>query len=202
MKFGKLIFVLAIAFTAIFASMIGSSYAYYYATEGVPISVTTSNIDPGIAVVFEQSQYINTNVGVPINEEDVDTLASTSIFTINPNNDFLAESNVAINIGIIDISIDDDLKIDDFKYKFACNDGTSDVISKGGTGADFTEDVINNGYLKLGTLDTVNNTFSYNKDYTCTLRVWLQNNTSVDNQNYLMGKSFTGLIKVNTLFTK
>ena len=118
MKFGKLIFVLAIAFTAIFASMIGSSYAYYYATEGVPISVTTSNIDPGIAVVFEQSQYINTNVGVPINEEDVDTLASTSIFTINPNNDFLAESNVAINIGIIDISIDDDLKIDDFKTLF------------------------------------------------------------------------------------
>ena len=202
MRFRKLVLILTIAFTVIFASMIGSSYAYYYATEGVPISVTTSNIDPGIAVIFNQSQYINNNVGVPINEEDVDTLASVSVFTINPDNEFLAESNVAINIGIVNISIDNELKIEDFKYRLTCNDGTNDVLVNNGNGTYFTDDVINIDYLKLGTLDTVNNTFDANNDYTCTLRVWLQNNASIDDQNSLMGKNFTGLIKVNTLFTK
>jgi len=202
MEFRKMIFVLAIAFSAIFVSMIGTSYAYYLASDGVPISVTTSEIDSGIAVVFQQSQYINTYTGIPIDADSVDTLASKSVFTITPDSEILTGAEVAINIGIVDLHIDNALVINDFKYKFICNDGTRDVMTKNGVGTDFTQDVINSNYLKLGTLDTVNETFNVNNTYTCTLRIWLQNNTSVENQNDLMNKQFRGLIKVNTLFRK
>ena len=63
MKFRNLIFVLATAFSVIFVSMLGTSYAYYIATGGTTINVTTGNIDTGVAVVFNQSQYINVNTG-------------------------------------------------------------------------------------------------------------------------------------------
>lgn len=202
MKFRNLIFVLAIAFSVIFASMIGTSYAYYVATDGTGISVTTSNLDPGVAIVFEQSQYINTNMGVPISAEDVDDLASTSVFKIIPDVDVLTGADVAVNIGLVDLYIDDDLIISDFKYRLSCNNGTQDVITNNGDGTDFTENIISDSYIRLGVLDTVTDTFNVNDEYVCTLRVWLQDNPNVNNQNNLMNKQFRGLIKVNTIFKK
>ena len=54
--------------------------------------------------------------------------------------------------------------------------------------------------LVLGTLSTANNTLDINKNYTCTLRVWLQDSGS--SQNNLMNKSFSGLVKVGTAIKK
>jgi len=198
MKFRNLIFVLAIAFSAIFVSMIGTSYAYYVATGGTSIEVTTGNIDTGVAVVFEQSQYINVNTGVPINDSDVDTLASASVFTLKPDATILADSDVAINISVIDVSIADALKVADFKYKLSCSNGSTSTDLASGDGTSFTDTVISNGYLTLGTLSTTDNTLDISKTYTCTLRVWLKE-TGAD-QNTLMNKKFSGLIRVNTLF--
>lgn len=198
MKFRNLIFILAIAFTAIFAIMIGTSYAYYFATGGVPISGTTPDINTGVAVVFKQSQYINVANSVPIKEEDVDTLASTSMFTLTPNASMLEKSDVAVNISLIDIAIDNAFReTTDFKYKFSCTDGTTTNELSSGTGSNFTADVISAG-LNLGTLSTTNGTFDVNKNYTCSFRVWIQE--TPQDQGHLMGKSFSGLIKVNTVF--
>ena len=94
MKFRSMILVLTVAFSAIFMTMIGSSYAYYIATDGTTINVTTSQMDTGVAVVFEQSQYINVNTGIPINSSDVDTLASKSMFTITPDLELLGNTEV------------------------------------------------------------------------------------------------------------
>lgn len=202
MKFRNFIFVLAIAFSVIFASMIGTSYAYYVATDGVPINVTTSDLDHGVAIVFEQSQYINSYTGIPIEEADILELANASVFRIIPDTDVLTGAEVSVNIGLVDLYIDNDLVIDDFKYGFSCNDGTSDVITSSGSGSNFTVDVLTNDYIRLGVLDTITGTFDVNKQYTCTLRIWLQNNPNVENQNDLMNKQFSGLIKVNTIFKK
>lgn len=199
MKFRSMILVLTIAFSVIFMSMIGTSYAYYIATDGTVIDVTTGNIDTGIAVVFEQSQYININTGVPISESDVNTLASASTFKLTPDNEVLNGADVAVNISIMDISIDTALKIEDFKYRLSCSDGSS-ITNFDGNGTNFTDDVITNGILKLGTLSTTDKTFKINNSYTCTFRVWL--NETDSNQNHLMNKRFRGLIKVNTLFRK
>lgn len=200
MKFRNLIFVLAIAFSAIFIGMLGTSYAYYVATGGTTLNVTTGNVDVGVAVVFNQSQYININTGVPISSSDVDTLASSSVFTLTPDSTILSGADVAVTIGIVDISIDNDLKVADFKYKLSCNNGTSSTTLISGDGTSFTDTVLSSGYLKLGTLSTSDSTLDITKTYTCTLRVWLEE-TGLD-QNILMNKKFRGLIKINTLFKK
>lgn len=200
MKFRNLIFVLAIAFSAIFACMLGSSYAYYVATGGTTINVTTGNIDTGVAVVFEQSQYINVNTGVPIGSTDIDSLASSSVFTLTPDSSILSGADVAINVSIVDISIDDALKVADFKYKFTCSDGTTSTELSSGDGTSFTSDVISTNNLNIGTLSTTDGTFNVTKTYTCNLKIWLEEIGA--DQNALMNKKFRGLIKVNTLFKK
>ena len=200
MKFRNLIFILAITFSVIFVAMIGSSYAYYVTTGGVNLNVTTGNIDTGIAVVFSQSQYINVNTGVPITSSQVDSLASSSEFTIIPDSNFLNDYDSSVNISIVDISVDKELRVSDFKYKFICNDGSVSTVLSSGNGTNFTDDVISKGSLDLGVLNTVNGTFNINKLYTCNLNVWLEDNGA--NQNHLMNKMFRGLIRVNTLFKK
>lgn len=199
MKFRSMILVLTIAFSVIFVSMIGTSYAYYVATDGTTINVTTGQIDTGVAVVFEQSQYINVNTGVPIKSSDVDMLASKSVFTITPDVDMLTGAEVMLNISIVDIYIAEELRVSDFKYRLVCSDGSASK-SASGDGTDFSDDIISNNHLKLLTLDTINNTFSVDKTYTCTLSVWIEESSA--NQNDLMNKRFRGLIKVNTLFKK
>lgn len=194
-----MILVLTIAFSAIFVSMIGTSYAYYVASDGTTINVTTSQMDTGVAVVFEQSQYINVNTGVPINSGDVDTLASKSVFTITPDTDMLTGAEVILNISIIDIFIEEALRVSDFKYRLTYSDGST-TKSVSGDGTDFTDVIISNGYLKLLTLDTVEKTFDPSKTYTCTLSLWIEESGA--DQNALMNKKFRGLIKVNTMFKK
>lgn len=200
MKFRSMILVLTIAFSAIFVSMIGTSYAYYVFSNGTTINVTTSDFDTGLAIIFEQSQYINTYTGIPITDDEVDSLAEVSKFTIHPDDSILENAEVNLNIGIIDINIDDKLLTEDFKYSFSCNKKgeTSNVIVSSGTGMSFTDDVFRNDYLQLGNLNTSNLTFDVDSDYECILKMWLHE-TGLD-QNDLMNKKFSGLIKVNTLF--
>ena len=45
-----------------------------------------------------------------------------------------------------------------------------------------------------------NSTFNVSKTYNCALRLWLQE--TGNNQNALMNKSFSGLIKVNSVYRK
>lgn len=206
MKFRNLIFVLAIAFSAIFVGMLGTSYAYYVVSNGTKIDVTTGNIDTGVAVVFEQSQYININTGIPIKDSMIDDYAGKSLFNVTANGDIIT-GDALVTIGITDLFIDDGLKVEDFKYDFSCVDGTTTVISTSGNGITIGENTTN-GYLKLGSLSTndTSNPLTIGTTYTCSLRVWLQDNcdsvdvSTCENQNHLMNKKFRGLIKVNTLF--
>ena len=200
MKFKKFIFVLVITFILAVAGMWGTSYAYYVSTNGTNFNVTTANVDTSLTVVFSQSEYMNMKTGVPISASDVDNYASKSVFTILPNNTLLNGYQVAVNISLINIKIDDALKVSDFKYKLTCSDGSTTTNLGSGTGASFTSDVLKNDSLSLGSLSTSANTFNASKTYTCTLRVWLQDSGS--SQNNLMNKSFSGLVKVGTAIKK
>ena len=200
MKFKKFIFVLVITSILAVAGMWGTSYAYYVSTNGTNFNVTTANVDTSLTVVFSQSEYMNMNTGVPISASDVDNYASKSVFTILPNNTLLNGYQVAVNISLINIKIDDALKVSDFKYKLTCSDGSTTTNLGSGTGASFTSDVLKNDSLSLGSLSTSANTFNASKTYTCTLRVWLQDSGS--SQNNLMNKSFSGLVKVGTAIKK
>lgn len=200
MKFKKFIFVLVITSILAVAGMWGTSYAYYVSTNGTNFNVTTANVDTSLTVVFSQSEYMNMKTGVPISASDVDNYASKSVFTILPNNTLLNGYQVAVNISLINIKIDDALKVSDFKYKLICSDGSTTTNLGSGTGASFTSDVLKNDSLSLGSLSTSANTFNASKTYTCTLRVWLQDSGS--SQNNLMNKSFSGLVKVGTAIKK
>lgn len=200
MKFKKFIFVLVITSILAVAGMWGTSYAYYVSTNGTNFNVTTANVDTSLTVVFSQSEYMNMKTGVPISASDVDNYASKSVFTILPNNALLNGYQVAVNISLINIKIDDALKVSDFKYKLTCSDGSTTTNLGSGTGASFTSDVLKNDSLSLGSLSTSANTFNASKTYTCTLRVWLQDSGS--SQNNLMNKSFSGLVKVGTAIKK
>lgn len=190
-----MIFVLTIAMSIIFSCMLGTSYAYYTFSDGTNVNVTTGNFDADVAVVFNQSQYINMRSGVPISTSDVDKYANKSVFTLVPDSTKLSGYDVAVNIKLVDISIDDELKISDFKYDLNCNNGSTPTTLKSGTGVDFTSSDIT-----LGTLSTSDNTFNVNNSYTCTLRIWL--NESGADQNSLMNKHFSSLIKVESMYRK
>ena len=195
MKFKHMLFVLTITTSIIFACMLGSSYAYYTLSNGTTVTATTGEFDANVSVVFSESEYINLKTGVPINSTDVDKYASASKFTLIPDATKLRGYDVAVKIAISNITIDTALKISDFKYDLKCNDGSSTTTKKSGTGADFTSTE-----LEIGTLSTQNSTFNVSKTYNCALRLWLQETGS--NQNALMNKSFSGLIKVNSVYRK
>ena len=195
MKFKHMLFVLTVTTSIIFACMLGSSYAYYTLSNGITVTATTGEFDANVSVVFSESEYINLKTGVPINSTDVDKYASASKFTLIPDATKLQGYDVAVKIAISNITIDTELKISDFKYDLKCNDGSSTTTIKSGTGADFTSTE-----LEIGTLSTQNSTFNVSKTYNCALRLWLQETGS--NQNALMNKSFSGLIKVNSVYRK
>lgn len=195
MKFKHMLFVLTVTTSIIFACMLGSSYAYYTLSNGTTVTATTGEFDANVSVVFSESEYINLKTGVPINSTDVDKYASASKFTLIPDATKLRGYDVAVKIAISNITIDTELKISDFKYNLKCNDGSSTTTIKSGTGADFTSTE-----LEIGTLSTQNSTFNVSKTYNCALRLWLQE--TGNNQNALMNKSFSGLIKVNSVYRK
>lgn len=195
MKFKHMLFVLTVTTSIIFACMLGSSYAYYTLSNGTTVTATTGEFDANISVVFSESEYINLKTGVPINSTDVDKYASASKFTLIPDATKLRGYDVAVKIAISNITIDTALKISDFKYDLKCNDGSSTTTIKSGTGADFTSTE-----LEIGTLSTQNSTFNVSKTYNCALRLWIQE--TGNNQNALMNKSFSGLIKVNSVYRK
>lgn len=195
MKFKHMLFVLTVTTSIIFACMLGSSYAYYTLSNGTTVTATTGEFDANVSVVFSESEYINLKTGVPINSTDVDKYASASKFTLIPDATKLQGYDVAVKIAISNITIDTELKISVFKYDLKCNDGSSTTTIKSGTGADFTSTE-----LEIGTLSTQNSTFNVSKTYNCALRLWLQE--TVNNQNPLMNKSFSGLIKVNSVYRK
>lgn len=195
MQFKKLIFVLAIAFTIILGLLFGSTYAYYVSTNGTNINITTGDFDSGVAVIFNQSEYINTNVGIPILESEVETKASKNVFTLIPDVNILNGYEVAVTVNLVNIEIADELKSTDFKYRLDCTVNATTTTVGSGTGLTIGD----NTSISLGTLST-NDIFALTNSTTCTLYVWL--NESGVSQNDLMNKSFSGLIKVNSVFRK
>lgn len=203
MSFKKIIFLLTISISSVFLLMLGTSYAYYVSDASVDLNVTTGDFDADVAVVFNQSQYINFKTGIPITENEFsEGKASTSEFTLAPNNTILSGYEVAVTISLTDIFIDEELIVDDFKYNLSCNNGTNDfslTSADKGTGEDFTENVLESGDLVLGTIST-NDYFDINKIYTCTFSVYLSETN--EDQNHLMNKNFSAKIKVNSIFRK
>lgn len=208
MEFKKTIFVLTITSILIICGLFGTSYAYYVSSDGTSFNITTANTDleNEVTVTFEQSQYINFRAGVPITALDVTSKASKNVFTFSGDSTYLSGYDVAVNIYLTDIQIAEALKVSDFKYQLVCSKepfggGVSQLVpGSSGDGTDFTSTVLSNDKLPLLTLTTTDNSFEFDKTYTCTLSVWLQESNA--DQNALMNKKFSGLIRVGSVYRK
>ena len=197
MKFSKMIFVLTIAASAIFVCMMGSSYAYY-TTTSTDINVTTGTINNGISVVFADNNYVNVKTGVPLDDDQVMENATANTFSIIPNASTLEGYDAYVNISLINVKIDDALKVSDFKYSLICTDSNNSQKTIGsGDGTSITTDT----NISIGDMSTTNNTFDINTNYQCYFRVWIANKADTS-QNELMDKKFSALLKVNTIMRK
>ena len=186
MDFKKLIFVFVITISILMISAFGVSYAWYSFSNGnTPFTVQTGS-DDDISIIFAQSEYVNISTGVPIVEADVPTKAGISRFVVSPDAS-LNGAEIALSIELINVNIDNELKCDDFKIQLLENNS----VIYTGTGADITSDT-----LVLKEMSKLNNLNSVNYE----LRIWI-NETGVS-QNNLMGKAFSGKIKVSTSIKK
>lgn len=203
MKFKKLMLVLTFTISIIFVTVIGATYAYY-STSGGSIGGTTGNVGTAINVVFNNSDYVDFNTGVPISSSDVENLASKTTFTLTPNNAIINDYDISADIILSNIDIDNDLKVSDFKYRLECIHsvtGNSQIFN--GTASSFT----GNSYTiaSLSTTSSGNNIFyidnnANSQNYNCTLYLWLED--SGVSQNSLMGKHFGANIEVSSMMKK
>lgn len=197
MKFSKMIFVLTIAASAIFICMMGSSYAYYTAT-ATDINVSTGTINNGISVVFTDNNYVNVKTGVPLDDDQVTEYAKANVFSITPNATILSGYDAYVNVSLINVKIDDALKVSDFKYSLICTDGNNSQSNLGsGDGTSITTGT----NVSIGDMSTIAGTLNINTTYQCSFRVWIANKADVS-QNELMNKKFSALLKVNTIMRK
>lgn len=198
MSFKKMILVLTITFSAIFTLMLGSSYAYYVSTGGTTLNATTGNFDNPVSIVFGQGDYVNIKTGVPIREEQLSVYTTSyNNFYIIPNATILDGYEASATISLTDISIDEELKVSDFKYYLVCYNIAGNLavpFRKIGTGLDFTDEVLDSNNL------VVFSSLDISREYECSFYVYLEENGS--DQNHLMNKNFSARIKIDSAFRK
>lgn len=203
MKFRKLMLVLTFTVSIIFVTVIGATYAYYNTTSGSIVG-TTGNVGNPINVVFNNSDYVDFNTGIPISSSDVETKASKTTFTLIPNNAIINDYDISVGIMLSNIDIDNALKVSDFKYRLDCTHSvTGNTQTFTGNATSFT----GNSYTiaSLSTTNSGNNIFyidtnANSQSYSCTLYLWLEE--SFVNQNSLMGKHFGANIQIDSMMKK
>ena len=214
MKFRNLMLALTLTVSIIFVTVIGATYAYYNISSG-SVNITTGDFNGAFGIVFNNSDYIDLNTGIPISSSEVETKASKVTFTLVPDVQLAEDYDLSVKIGLSNIDIDDDLKVSDLKYRLNCNSkvnyndstpastGTAQIFN--GTAASF-----NGSSYTIATLSTDgigNNAFSIDdasnvasQMYECTLYMWLED--SGTSQNALMGKHFGANVEVTSTMKK
>ena len=104
MSFKKLLLVITIIIVSMFALMLTTSYAWYSFENGsTTFEAETESED--IFVSYQDGEYINTDIAVPVNSEQIDKYASKNNFNIKVT----GESEVLIGVSLIEVTIEEDL---------------------------------------------------------------------------------------------
>lgn len=182
MNFKRVIMILNVVTIVLIISLLGFSYAWYVASNvSTKININTPNSNI-IKTDFATTEYINNTIGVPILASEVATKADKNIFTIIAQETMTKKADY--NIYIDEIVMDDALKTSDFKWELL-KDTTS--VANG----DFSS-IGNNTRINLY---TTNLTLGATIPDSYELRIWLEE--TGENQNNLMGKRFSGRIKID-----
>lgn len=180
---------MSVAITMITLFMLSTSYAWYSFTNAItPFSVETFEDDLAVAVLFTNDNNISTVVGVPLTTDEVNSKASKCLFTVTPDSSVLNGRNVAIAISLENLSIASELTaVSDLNYSLLQTvDGTTTTIASGNFSG------VTSSSLLLKSMYEITS----GKTYSFEFRLWLHE-TGGD-QNSLMGKKISGVIKVSS----
>ena len=169
--------------------IIGSSYAWFeiLSTNNSSSFNTKTEGTDTIGIVFEQTDKINVTTAMPILDEDKEEYASKNKFTITIE-EKLYNAQVAVEVNLVDINIDDELLSKDMKYELLIND----EVVKNGT---FLQ--ISDSKLTLYPLTKLTNISESNGIFACELRIWLSETN--ESQNNMMNKKISGTIQIDSV---
>jgi len=189
MEFKKMIILLSVTVSIMFVLSLGISYSWYaYANAESNIYASTLKETP--TIVFSQTEYIASAENMPIYDEDRYRYANKNSFTVTLGEN-IKDYETGLEIILDNIAIDEELKIDNYKYELLQN---KKIIFSG----DFS-DIGESTQIKLLPM-TVLTPDSYPYTYIYEFYVWLSEDKS--NQNDLMNKKFRAKINVNSAVKK
>lgn len=172
-----------------FGILLGVSYGWYaYANAESNIKSNTLKETP--TIVFAQTEYITSTQNMPIYDEDRYRYANRNSFTITLGKN-LQEYETGIEITLDNIKIEEDLKIENYKYELLEN---KKVISNGNF-----SNIGDTTTIKLLPM-TIMTPGSYPSTYVYEFYVWLSEDET--NQNDLMNKKFGAKINVTSAVKK
>lgn len=181
----KTLFVFGITLMVISFSMFGASYAWY-AYSSAETTLSGSTIDQTPAVIFAQDNYILANSNMPILDIDRYNYSNINSFNVTFGSN-LMKYETAITILLTDINISEELKNVNYKYELLENEKT---ISTG----NFS--MIGDNHEIVLVPSKIIDVATYPTTYVYDLLIWLSDDGT--DQNYLMNKTFSAKIKVNS----
>lgn len=189
MEFRKMIILLSITVSIMFVLLLGTSYAWYaYADAESNIKGSTLKKTP--TIVFAQTEYIKSTQNMPIYDEDRYRYANKNSFTVTLGEN-LAEYETGLEISLDNIIIDEELKIENYKYELSQN---KKIISTGNF-----SNLGENKKIELLPM-TIMEPEKYPHTYVYELYIWLSEDKT--DQNYLMNKNFGAKIQVTSAVKK
>ena len=165
--------------------MLGSSYAWY-SYSNAESTLFSRTLEDKPTVIFAQDDSVVFRTNMPILDVDRYSFANITSFNVTFGED-LVDYDTSLNIILDDIVIDSELINDNFKYELLEN---GESIA---SGSFINYD--NSGELNIMPTKIILED-KYPKTYVYDLFIWISDDGT--DQNYLMEKSFSAKVKVNS----
>ena len=179
MSFKKLLLVITIIIVSMFALMLTTSYAWYSFEKGSTTFEAVTEAED-IFVSYQDGEYINTDIAVPVNNEQIDKYASKNNFNIKVT----GEAEVLIGVSLMDVTIEEELRnksfVVDLFYQGSKVDSINGEKIVSGTDILFENVLLNNN---------ASNQFE--------IRMYILDDGT--NQNLMMNRVFSAKVKVDVV---
>lgn len=177
MSLKRILGIFSVYSIVIFVVVLVGSYAWYSFEKGsTTFDAVTGNKD--IIVSYNSGKYINTSSAIPVNSS---AEAEKNNFTVNVRDELAGKYDILVDVSLVDIEIDNELKNSNFKYSLL-KDGVE--IANG----NFSN--VSSSVLVLAKNVEINSYYSNSFE----LRIWIQNNGG--DQSSMSGKTFKGTVSV------
>lgn len=178
-----MIILLSVTVSIMFGVLLGTSYAWY-AYSNAESNITANTLKEAPTIVFAQTEFISSTQNMPIYDEDRYRYGNKNSFTITLGEN-LKNYETGIQIVLENINIDEELKIENYKYELLEN---KKVVTSG-------------NFSNIGELTTIElmpmtimNPSTYPETYIYEFYMWLSEDET--DQNYLMNKKIGAKINV------